>query len=155
MPKSNVNNCSQLVRIFALSSCAFLLSDRTQFCSQTVRNFALRPYAILLLDRTQFCSRTVRNFALRPLLVLIFALKPLLVPATYRATVGLVALCSEQVLEIMAADYPRKYQEYMDILEEREFQTALKKKMLETRSIAGAWVSTYSHKHTHTHTFSN
>ena len=87
MPKSNVNNCSQLVRIFALSSCAFLLSDYTQFCSQTVRNFALRPYAILLSDRTQFCSRTVRNFALRPLLVLIFALKPLLVPATYRATV--------------------------------------------------------------------
>ena len=87
MPKSNVNNCSQLVRIFALSSCAFLLSDHTQFCSWTVRNFALRPYAILLLDRTQFCSRTVRNFALRLLLVLIFALKPLLVPATYRATV--------------------------------------------------------------------
>ena len=87
MPKSNVNNCSQLVRIFALSSCAFLLSDRTQFCSQTVRNFALGPYAILLVDRTQFCSRTVRNFVLRPLLVLIFALKPLLVPATYRATV--------------------------------------------------------------------
>ena len=59
MPKSNVNNCSQLVRIFALSSCAFLLSDRTQFCSQTVRNFALGPYAILLSDRTQFCSQTV------------------------------------------------------------------------------------------------
>ena len=59
MPKSNVNNCSQLVRIFALSSCAFLLSDRTQFCSQTVRNFALGPYAILLVDRTQFCSQTV------------------------------------------------------------------------------------------------
>ena len=59
MPKSNVNNCSQLVRIFALSSCAFLLSDHTQFCSQTVRNFALGPYAILLSDRTQFCSQTV------------------------------------------------------------------------------------------------
>ena len=70
MPKSNVNNCSQLVRIFALSSCAFLLSDRTQFCSRTVRNFALRPYAILLLDRTQFCSRTVRNFALGPYAIL-------------------------------------------------------------------------------------
>lgn len=69
MPKSNVNNCSQLVRIFALSSCAFLLSDHTQFC-----------------------SRTVRNFALRPLLVLIFALKPLLVPATYRATVKSIDL---------------------------------------------------------------
>ena len=94
MPKSNVNNCSQLVRIFALSSCAFLLSDRTQFCSQTVRNFALGPYAILLVDRTQFCSRTVRNFVLRPLLVLIFALKPLLVPATYRATVVLLYGCS-------------------------------------------------------------
>ena len=63
MPKSNVNNCSQLVRIFALSSCAFLLSDRTQFCSQTVRNFALGPYAILLSDRTQFCSRTVARMA--------------------------------------------------------------------------------------------
>ena len=71
MPKSNVNNCSQLVRIFALSSCAFLLSDRTQFCSRTVRNFALRPYAILLLDRTQFCSRTVRNFALGPYAILL------------------------------------------------------------------------------------
>ena len=71
MPKSNVNNCSQLVRIFALSSCAFLLSDHTQFCSQTVRNFALRPYAILLSDRTQFCSRTVRNFALGPYAILL------------------------------------------------------------------------------------
>ena len=97
MPKSNVNNCSQLVRIFALSSCAFLLSDQMQFCSRTVRNFALRPYAILLLDRTQFCSRTVRNFALRPLLVLIFALKPLLVPATYRATVDLCRRVEDQV----------------------------------------------------------
>ena len=71
MPKSNVNNCSQLVRIFALSSYAFLLSDHTQFCSQTVRNFALRPYAILLSDRTQFCSRTVRNFALGPYAILL------------------------------------------------------------------------------------
>ena len=71
MPKSNVNNCSQLVRIFALSSCAFLLSDHTQFCSQTVRNFALRPYAILLSDHTQFCSRTVRNFALGPYAILL------------------------------------------------------------------------------------
>ena len=109
MPKSNVNNCSQLVRIFALSSCAFLLSDRTQFCSRTVRNFALRPYAILLSDRTQFCSRTVRNFALRPLLVLIFALKPLLVPATYRATVFLLSdrtqFCSRTVRNFALRPY--------------------------------------------------
>ncbi|KAL5474775.1 hypothetical protein EMCRGX_G026784 [Ephydatia muelleri] len=55
------------------------------------------------------------------------------------SNMGLVALCSDQVLELMAADYPRKYQEYMDVLEEREFQTALKKKILETRSMAGAW----------------
>ena len=46
------------------------------------------------------------------------------------------------MLELMAADYPRKYQEYMDVLEEREFQTALKKKIMESRSMAGAWVST-------------
>eukprot|EP00731_Ephydatia_muelleri_P022121 Em0014g712a len=51
------------------------------------------------------------------------------------SNMGLVALCSDQVLELMAADYPRKYQEYMDVLEEREFQTALKKKILETRSM--------------------
>ena len=60
MPKSICKqSCSQLGRIFALSSCAFLLSDRTQFCSPTVRNFALGPYAILLSDRTQFSSQTV------------------------------------------------------------------------------------------------
>ena len=63
MLKSNVNNCSQLVRIFALSSCAF--------CSRTIRNFALEPYAILLSDRTQFCSWTVRNFALGPYAILL------------------------------------------------------------------------------------
>ena len=79
--------CPQLLRIFALGSCTFLLSDRTQFCSWLVRNFALGSYAILLLARTQFCSWLVRNFALQPPLVPIFALQPLLVRATYRATV--------------------------------------------------------------------
>ena len=55
MPKSNVNNCSQLVRI--------LLSAPARFCSRTVRNFGLSPYAI--------CSRTVRNFAHGPYAILL------------------------------------------------------------------------------------
>ena len=70
--KTHVNNCllasthfcSKLLRIFALGSCTFLLSNRTQFCSWLVRNFALGSYAILLLARTQFCSWLVRNLLL-------------------------------------------------------------------------------------------
>ena len=73
--------CSQLLRIFAPGSCTF--------CSRIVLNFALGSYAILLLARTQFCSWLVRNFAPQPPLVPIFALQPLLVRATYRATVGI------------------------------------------------------------------
>ena len=63
MPKSSVNNCSQLVRI--------LLSAPARFCSRTIRNFVLGPYAILLSDRTQFCSWTVLNFALGPYAILL------------------------------------------------------------------------------------
>ena len=83
------------MHIFALGSYAILLSDRTQFCSWLVRNFAFGSYAILLLARTQFCSWLVRNFAPQLPLVPIFALQPLLVRATYRATVVL-PVCAQQ-----------------------------------------------------------
>ncbi len=36
----------------------------------------------------------------------------------------------------MARDYPRRYQEYMDVIQEREFQAALRRKVLETRRVA-------------------
>ena len=49
---------------------------------------------------------------------------------------GLVALCCEEVLELMAQNYPRKYQEYMEMVQEREFQEALRKKLAETRRVA-------------------
>jgi hypothetical protein len=41
---------------------------------------------------------------------------------------GLVDLCSEEVLELMAEDYPQKYQEYIAVVQEREFQATLRKK---------------------------
>ncbi len=49
---------------------------------------------------------------------------------------GLVALRGEEVLELMAEDYPHKYQEYQAVLQEREFQTALRKKAMESKRMA-------------------
>ena len=49
---------------------------------------------------------------------------------------GLVALRSEHVLEVMAEDYPIKYEEYQSVLQEREFQATLRTKMMESKRIA-------------------
>ena len=49
---------------------------------------------------------------------------------------GLVAVCSDEVLELMAGEFPRKYEEYMDVVQEREFQAALKRKILDTKRVA-------------------
>ena len=49
---------------------------------------------------------------------------------------GLVGLCSEEVLELMAEDYPQKYQEYIAVVQEREFQATLRKKTMESKRMA-------------------
>ena len=49
---------------------------------------------------------------------------------------GLVALRSEEVLELMALEHPHKYQEYQTVLQEREFQATLRRKMLESKRVA-------------------
>ena len=49
---------------------------------------------------------------------------------------GLVVLHSEEVLELMAEDYPEKDQEYQAVLQEREFQNTLRNKMMESRRAA-------------------
>ena len=49
---------------------------------------------------------------------------------------GLVGLCSEEVLELMAEDYPQKYQEYIAVVQEREFQTTLRRKTMESKRMA-------------------
>ena len=49
---------------------------------------------------------------------------------------GLVALRSEEVLELMAEEYPRKYEEYQAILQEREFQATLRRKGMESKRVA-------------------
>ena len=36
--------------------------------------------------------------------------------------IGLVGLCSEEVLELIAEEHPQKYQEYIAVVQEREFQ---------------------------------
>ena len=45
-------------------------------------------------------------------------------------------MCSDEVMELMAGEFPRKYDEYMDVVQEREFQAALKRKILETKRVA-------------------
>ena len=50
--------------------------------------------------------------------------------------VGLVALPSEEVLELMADDYPQKYKEYIAVIQEREFQATLRRKTMESKRIA-------------------
>ena len=50
--------------------------------------------------------------------------------------IGLVGLCSEEVLELMAEDYPQKYQEYIAVVQEREFQATLRKKTMESKRMA-------------------
>ena len=49
---------------------------------------------------------------------------------------GLIGLCSEEVLELMAEDYPQKYQEYIAVVQEREFQATLRRKMMESKRMA-------------------
>ena len=49
---------------------------------------------------------------------------------------GLVALRSEEVLELMAAEYAGKYGEYQVVLQEREFQATLRRKMMESKRVA-------------------
>ena len=45
-------------------------------------------------------------------------------------------MCSDEVMELMAGEFPRKYDEYMDVVQEREFQAALKRKIQETKRVA-------------------
>ena len=40
---------------------------------------------------------------------------------------------SDEVLELVADEYPKKYEEYMNVVQEREFQAALRRKMMEAR----------------------
>ena len=49
---------------------------------------------------------------------------------------GLVALRSEEVLELMMVDYPLKFSEYQMVLQEREFQATLRHKMREAKKMA-------------------
>jgi hypothetical protein len=53
-----------------------------------------------------------------------------------QSNMGLVAVRSEDVLEVMSEDFPEKYQEYMVVAQEREFQNTLQLRILETRKIA-------------------
>ena len=39
------------------------------------------------------------------------------------------------MLELMAEDYPHKYQEYQAVLQEREFQATLRRKAMETKRL--------------------
>ena len=50
--------------------------------------------------------------------------------------IGLVALRSEEVLELMAEDYSQKYREYITVVQEREFQATLRRKTLESKRMA-------------------
>lgn len=47
-----------------------------------------------------------------------------------------MALRSDEVLELMVEEYPPKYDEYMDVVQQREFQEALRKKVIETKRVA-------------------
>ena len=49
---------------------------------------------------------------------------------------GLVALRSEEVMEMMADDYAQKYRDYIAVVQEREFQAALKRKTQELKRMA-------------------
>ena len=49
---------------------------------------------------------------------------------------GLVALRVEEVLELMAEDYPHKYQEYQAVMQERELQAAVRRKVMESKRMA-------------------
>ena len=42
----------------------------------------------------------------------------------------------EEVLEVMAEDYPHKYEEYQSVMQEREFQAALRRKAMESKRMA-------------------
>ena len=39
-------------------------------------------------------------------------------------------------MELMAEDYPQKYQEYIAVVQEREFQATLRKKTMESKRMA-------------------
>ena len=47
-----------------------------------------------------------------------------------------MALRSDEVLELMVEEYPPKYDEYMDVVQQREFQEALRRKVIETKRVA-------------------
>jgi len=49
---------------------------------------------------------------------------------------GLVALRSEEVLEVMMEDYPSKYLEFQQVVQERHFQDTLHTKIMEARRVA-------------------
>ena len=49
---------------------------------------------------------------------------------------GLVALRSEDVLELMMDDYPAKFAEYQEVMQERDFQATLHKKIMEAKRVA-------------------
>ena len=49
---------------------------------------------------------------------------------------GLVALRSEEVMEVMMEDYPSKYVEYREVVQERHFQATLHTKIMEARRVA-------------------
>ena len=55
---------------------------------------------------------------------------------THGTHVGLVGLCSEEVQELMAEEHPQKYQEYIAVVQEREFQATRRKKIMESKRIA-------------------
>ena len=39
-------------------------------------------------------------------------------------------------MEVMSDDYPQKYKEYIAVVQEREFQTTLRKKAMESKRMA-------------------
>ena len=59
---------------------------------------------------------------------------------TLLSSQGLVALRSDEVMELMAEEYPQKYQEYMDVVEERQFKETLRNKIIETKKVASMGV---------------
>ena len=60
------------------------------------------------------------------------------IPPPPHSPTGLVALCSEEVLEVMAEDHTQRYSEYVEVIREREFQETLRTKMMEARRMTAA-----------------
>lgn len=53
-----------------------------------------------------------------------------------QCNMGLVAVLMEEVHELMVQHYPRKYREYMDVLEQRAVQMTLQRNALEARRLS-------------------